>query len=93
MADPQTAALALAPGVRVPLTSHLHGNGGKQLFTGMETFAYQYKLGLVSGRVAVEVHAEGPVSIPIASKDEDILHGSLVGYPPKKFLIFNISWK
>ena len=30
------------------------------------------------GRVvpAVEVHADVPVSIPIASKDEDILHGS-----------------
>ena len=31
---------------------------------------------LWSSGTAVEVHAEGPVSIPIASKDEDILHGS-----------------
>ena len=31
---------------------------------------------LWSSGTAVEVHADGPVSIPIASKDEDILHGS-----------------
>ena len=30
---------------------------------------------LWSSGTAVEVHAEGPVSIPIASKDEDILEG------------------
>ena len=30
---------------------------------------------LWSSGTAVEVHADGPVSIPIASKDEDILHG------------------
>ena len=41
-----------------------------------------------SSGTAVEVHAEGPVSIPIASKDEDILYGSYwhakVGCPPNK---------
>ena len=30
---------------------------------------------------AVEVHAEGPVSIPIASKDEDMLHGCTGIFP------------
>ena len=46
---------------------------------------------LWSSGTAVEVHADGPVSIPIASKDEDILHGPYtdmqksVAHPTKFF--------
>ena len=67
---------------RIALPVHTAVNGSRDLpwklnaaERSADHIASRLVSSLWSSGTAVEVHAEGPVSIPIASKDEDILHG------------------